>query len=946
MNGEDLTQLTVAFPADLMDDSAAEQSPPNASLGEAVRLDQILIESHDRLYYLRKEFYKRLAELQKATSDLKDSFHAAVNLSDSRRAALNLMEDAIQSAEALRKSQAQKVFLLQLSDKLRPLSDPTEIQQAVTQALGQFLEVDRAMYAEIVNDGQSYVITDNYVRGDYPKMIGEGPTSDFGQAAETLRAGQMLVISNCDKDAGLTDEDRAMLHKAGAVATISVPLVKNGNWIANLNVHQDRPRTWTADEVYLLEEVAQRAWAAIERARAERSLVESEEKYRTLFEALDQAYSLIKILYDSEGKPVDYLIVEHNPAFAKYLQIETGKNLTARHITPELDQFWIDTYAQVAKTGESIRFERHEASREQWLDVFAARVGGEGSLLVTVISDNITDRKRREANHALLAEITHGLVGLTNIEETMQLLGSKIGEHFKVSHCLFPEITEDQETTIVNYEWHRADFSTLKGRYRLRDFYSDEYIETHSAGEVSVINDTANDPRTNAQNYARFGIYSLMNVPLKRDGKWQFMLCLLDSKPRIWREDEIELIRELAGRIWTRLERARAEQALRESEERLRIAVEAAEMATWAWDLQTNDIVWNERHFLLFGLEPSEQPQRPETFFNYVYHEDQDWVGIRLNQAIETDTTFEAEFRIVRADGVIRWMEGYGHIVETIDGKASRMVGVMSDITERKNAEEAQLQAQAELERRVRERTSDLYQANAILQTEISKRIEIEEERQRLLRRIVALQEEERRRISRELHDNFGQQLTALRLGVDSILRSDGQRVSAEAEIVQDIIKRLDTGVDFMARELRPAALDELGLATTIANFVEEWSSLFKIPADFHTNRLTNDRLPFEIEINLYRIVQETLNNISKHAHATQVAVILEWRENHVILIVEDNGIGFATQDRPAQNPADKGLGLIGMRERAMLIGGKLEIESSRENGTTIFVRVPLSLPD
>ena len=211
-----------------------------------------------------------------------------------------------------------------------------------------------------------------------------------------------------------------------------------------------------------------------------------------------------------------------------------------------------------------------------------------------------------------------------------------------------------------------------------------------------------------------------------------------------------------------------------------------------------------------------------------------------------------------------------------------------------------------------------------------------------LLRRIVTAQEDERSRIARNLHDHLGQQLTALRLQLDAVKNRDGWHAELEQmlEQAQKLAKELDTDVDFLSWELRPPALDNFGLAMALDNFVEEWSKHFNIPAKFHTSALESLRFSQDLETNLYRIAQEALNNIYKHSQATRVEVICEYRVDHVTLIIEDNGQGF--DNLAVERAEEKGMGLIGMRERAALLGGAIEIESHPGNGTTIFVRVPL----
>jgi two-component system, chemotaxis family, CheB/CheR fusion protein len=158
---------------------------------------------------------------------------------------------------------------------------------------------------------------------------------------------------------------------------------------------------------------------------------------------------------------------------------------------------------------------------------------------------------------------------------------------------------------------------------------------------------------------------------------------------------------------------------------------------------------------------------------------------------------------------------------------------------------------------------------------------------------------------------------------------------------LKSIANQIDSEVDFLAWELRPSVLDDLGLVVALKNFVKEWSLHFKIAAEFEQIRLDGNKLLPEIEINLYRIGQEALNNICKHAKANNASVLLEYREGKISLIIEDDGIGFEPSKKEVLTGDDKGMGLLGMKERAELIGLTFEIESSIGNGTTIYVRVP-----
>ena len=270
---------------------------------------------------------------------------------------------------------------------------------------------------------------------------------------------------------------------------------------------------------------------------------------------------------------------------------------------------------------------------------------------------------------------------------------------------------------------------------------------------------------------------------------------------------------------------------------------------------------------------------------------------------------------------------------------------------ERKRTEEALKQAEADLqlerdqlEARIKERTAELSATNRALQAEIRQRQRAEEAHLQVLRRLSEAQETERGRISRELHDRLGQDLTALKLGLQ-ILRKHGPFAGA----IQDTVGNLDKLADGLMRdihrlawELRPSALDDLGLEMALQRYTTEWSEASGIRVDFHSDGLNANRLPLEFETALYRVTQEALTNVLRHAKARRISVLLERRHGFASLIIEDDGQGFdlrAVLDAPATRGR---LGLLGMQERVNLVGGTLDIESSPGQGATIFVRLPL----
>lgn len=218
-----------------------------------------------------------------------------------------------------------------------------------------------------------------------------------------------------------------------------------------------------------------------------------------------------------------------------------------------------------------------------------------------------------------------------------------------------------------------------------------------------------------------------------------------------------------------------------------------------------------------------------------------------------------------------------------------------------------------------------------------------------LLRRLVAAQEEERARIARELHDQLGQDLAALALGLASLQRrapvageAGDAAWAADVQALQELTQQLADEVHGVAWKLRPALLDDLGLHDALANLVETWTRRSGVPVDLYCD-LGGRRLPREIETTLYRLVQEALTNAAKHAGARSVNVVLQLRPDLVRLAIEDDGRGFDAEDAVERGLAQGRLGLVGMRERVEQAGGSLEIESAPGKGTAILAHIPLA---
>jgi PAS domain S-box-containing protein len=219
-----------------------------------------------------------------------------------------------------------------------------------------------------------------------------------------------------------------------------------------------------------------------------------------------------------------------------------------------------------------------------------------------------------------------------------------------------------------------------------------------------------------------------------------------------------------------------------------------------------------------------------------------------------------------------------------------------------------------------------------------------EAERDELRRHLMQAQEQERSRLARELHDRTGQTLTAAMLELKGI---EMQVEPKDRERLRELRRRLEqieTTISRVAWELRPASIDDLGLASALSNYVSEWSRQFGIDVDFHCRVAYIDMMADDVRTTVYRVAQEALTNVAKHARgASAVSVIIDRDASVLHLTIEDDGCGFNTDETAAcRVSARGGHGIAGMRERLLLVGGALEVESSARQGTTVFARIPL----
>jgi two-component system sensor histidine kinase UhpB len=352
--------------------------------------------------------------------------------------------------------------------------------------------------------------------------------------------------------------------------------------------------------------------------------------------------------------------------------------------------------------------------------------------------------------------------------------------------------------------------------------------------------------------------------------------------------------------------RKRVEEALRDASVRLELSVQASGIGLWDWELGTSTVSYSPEWKAMLGYEPDEITSNQSEWRTRLHPDDATRVTVLLASYIRDPVGYyQAEYRLRHRDGSYRWIQSQGRLYYDAEGRPWRMMGCIIDVTERRGMEE-QLRA--------------------------------------LAAHLQSARDEEGERISRELHDELGAKLTAMKLDISWLDRHAGRLIPApEAEPIRQRLRTITETIDStvqsvrkVCRDLRPGVLDQLGLVAAI-----EWQA-----AEFQTRTgiACQLDLPEALEVEpaqataIFRIVQELLTNVARHARATEVRIEIQRTERDLLLEVMDNGCGLPS-DALARNDR---YGLMGVRERVFAAGGVVDFQSAPEAGTRVEVQIPL----
>jgi PAS domain S-box-containing protein len=891
--------------------------------------------------------------------------------------------------DALHESEERHAFLLKLSDALRAEPDADAVADRAIGMLSDQLRLDRCGIATYRAGDDRADVTHQIGNASVPPLPDSVRVSDFPGALERVRDRTVAIDDDLERRGRSEAEDgngrglgmRAMVASTGRKG-------EDGP-ISVLLAGCSRPRRWARGEIALVEEVAERTWAAMERARAEETLRESEERYAALFAASPVPLMVLA------PTPPDFTITAANDAYLAVTMTtregligrrlfdvftddpdrpgEHGPDALARSLDRVLTTRRPDamprTRCDIATPGGG--FEPH-----WWLAINAPMLDAAGNVVaiihqVTRVTElQLAEEAEREGQErqAFLLSLSDALRALPDGQAIKDQTVKMVAEHLRLDRCWISEVFEQQGVSTVGPEHHRPDLPPMAGVFRLAD-----YPETmrQLVTQPMVISDVPGDARFSEPEkelLAGWRLQALLVAPLRmgQHGVIWALVAAMDA-PRDWTEGERALLEDVAERAWGAVEllrpRRRAEELnaflVRFSDAVRGLsdahAIEAAacrmvaeelgvERAYWA------EVDWTTREFVIGGA--FHRPDVPVIAGRFPFGA---WEPLasshRAGRPVVVDAT-QADARIppeVR-EGYARLAVGADLAVPVLaDGQLRCTLAVNQRLPRHWTPEEVALVSSiagrcwAEAERARAEA------ALAAEREQLAVAEAVAVERRTLLGQIVRAQEEERRRIAHEVHDSVTQLAHAAALRLDDLADRLAPSLSAEdrrdLERARDLARAAAGDARRLIAGLRPETLDQSGLvgalrAEVLALRAEGWK------ATFRDGGLADVRLDEETEITLYRVAQEALTNVRKHAGRTSVSVAVQRKGAQIRLAVHDRGRGFDPAGGREGGDPSRRLGLVGMRERVELLGGRFDVQSAPGRGTRIELAVPIHQPD
>ena len=610
-------------------------------------------------------------------------------------------------------------FLDRLQLDLMKERDPAEMVRRTLRELAAHLGVDHATWGTFTPDGSVVTVREEFLDGR-PAVLQAHRTEDYVDAGtrEAVRAGKGTAVDD------VTTDPRTAA-RAGAFRCVDVrafasePLVTEQGLAATIAITSREARVWRPDEVQLLRDLAARLFPAVERARAEQALRDSEAKYRGLFESIDEGFCVIEVIFDDAGKAVDYRFLEVNPSFESLTGIKDAPGKTMREIAPALEEHWFELYGRVARTGVPERFENRAEQLGRWYEVHALRHGQPEDRRVAVLFNDITARKQAEehltrANRRLsfLSKAATGLLAAEDPVVFLSLLFHWLSERLDVETCVY--FIEEDETRLRLVLHHGIAEEATAG-FRQLAFGQGVCGKTAAERQPIILTNVQarSDDMTAIARGLGFDAY--VCLPLVARGRLLGTLSFGTARRSRFEEDEIALFTSLADEVAMAVARQRAEAEQVRERALLRSLIDLLPDFIYVKDRDSRFLAANDACARYMGASSPDE---------LLGHDDSEFYPAEVAaefraeelRALGGQPVIDKEEIIAGLDGTIRNVLTTKIPLRAPDGEVVGLVGTGRDISERKRAEERIRQLNEELEKRVVERTAELEAANRELE--------------------------------------------------------------------------------------------------------------------------------------------------------------------------------------------------------------------------------------
>lgn len=451
------------------------------------------------------------------------------------------------------------------------------------------------------------------------------------------------------------------------------------------------------------------------RKKTEADLRDSEAKFRTLFESIDDGFCVLEILYDEAGNAKDCRYLQVNPAFLKQTGQADPTGLLGSEYAPASAPMWLATYDKVVRSGKPTRFEQFHPDSGRWYSVNASIIGEQGSHLVASVFADVTERRQAETelreskeHQAFLLKFSDALRAEEGVDAVAGRAITLLRDHLQLDRAYITFYRPEEDQALFPYQTGNERVPALPASVRLSDF-PDAYKQV--LHHTYVIEDDFERRGLTAEeraNSAALGMRAMLASTIRKgEGYSLCSMVAVAAVPRRWSPSEIRLVEDAAERTWQAMQRARIETDMRESEERLSLALEVGQFASWDWDLRTGEVTWNDRHFLLQGYAVGEVTPSFDAWIARVHPDDREHALAAIEQARISRQPYANEMRSKHPDGMVRWCSARGSFFYDSEGNATRMIGIMEDVTDRKLAADALQHSEARF-RHFGEASSDL----------------------------------------------------------------------------------------------------------------------------------------------------------------------------------------------------------------------------------------------